>query len=614
METIAIYSRKSKFTGKGESIENQVQMCKEYIKQRLSKDIKIVIYEDEGFSGGTTDRPKFKEMIRDIKLKKINILICYRLDRISRNVADFSNTLEVLQENNCSFISIREQFDTSTPMGRAMIYIASVFAQLERETIAERVKDNMLELAKNGRWTGGKVPLGFISERVKYTDDAGLQREYSILKIDKEEIKFVEFLYEKYLELGSLHKLEVYITQNQLKSRNGIMFEKSSLKLILQNPIYVKANYEVITYLKENNWTVYGEPDNEHSLLSYNKTEQSFKNGKHTKVKKSENERFVAISNIEGFINPDLWLQVQRQFDKNRSKFPRLGKTHNALLVGKLICGQCKEYMLVQHGRVSKTTGKKLFYYTCSLKRKSHKKLCDNNNAKADYVENLVINSLKLLSKSKKKFINQLKISYKNKLKSTKASIEKLSLKKSLSEKKNQIDNLVLALSKGSEIEDILLEKIKSLKNDCIQIENKIKCVNNSAEEQKLNNINLDLIESIIDECSIIDKLPRDKQKRIIDILIDTIYWYGSGNGKGKIKIKFIGADEDTKEIVLSEEELQPKMLQFYSHSTCKINDFLLSFRKTKKNKGIRKCKIYRSLCRWKRKFYKIFVCSSKNG
>ncbi len=257
--------------------------------------------------------------------------------------------------------------------------------------------------------------------------------------------------------------------------------------------------------------------------------------------------------------------------------------------------------MLVQHGRVSKTTGKKLFYYTCSLKRKSHKKLCDNGNAKADYVENLVINSLKLLSKSKKKFINGLKILYKNKLKSNETSIERLSLEKSLNEKKNQIDNLVLALSKSSEIEDILLDKIKSLKNDCVEIENKIKNIETSTKEQKLNNINLSLIESIIDECSMIDQLSRNEQKRIIDILIDTIYWYGSGNGKGKIKIKFIGADENTKEIVLSEEKLQQRMLQFYSPSTCKINDFLLSFRKTKKTKGIGKGKIYRSLCRWKR-------------
>ena len=159
MKRVAIYSRKSKFTGKGDSIENQIEMCKEYITNTIGKDIEFTIYEDEGFSGGNLDRPRFKKLMAAIKSKKFDILVCYRLDRISRNVADFSSTLEVLQSNNCSFISIKEQFDTSSPMGRAMIYIASVFAQLERETIAERVKDNMLELAKNGKWTGGKLSL-----------------------------------------------------------------------------------------------------------------------------------------------------------------------------------------------------------------------------------------------------------------------------------------------------------------------------------------------------------------------------------------------------------------------------------------------------------------------
>ncbi|HGG0416567.1 TPA: recombinase family protein [Clostridium sporogenes] len=556
MKRVAIYSRKSKFTGIGDSIENQVEMCKQYLLQNTKENIEILIYEDEGFSGGTTDRPEFKKLIKDIKLKKINILICYRLDRISRNVADFSNTLEILQENNCSFISIREQFDTSTPMGRAMIYIASVFAQLERETIAERVRDNMLELAKNGRWTGGKIPLGFISRRIKYTDENNLQREYSILEKNDKEMKFVKILYKKYLELGSLHKLEGWIAENQLKSRNGIMFEKSTLKIILQNPIYVRANDNIINYLKNNDWNVYGKCDSLHSILTYNKTEQIKKNGKHTKILRPKKDRIAAISNIEGSIDAELWLKVQQQFHKNKNSFPRLGKTHNTLLAGKLRCGKCNEYMLVQHGRISKTTGKKLFYYTCSLKRKSHKKLCDNSNAKANYIETLVIKSLKLLSKSKKKFINQLKFSYKNKLKSSEIQIEKLSLEKSLNQKKKQIDNLVVALSKSNEIDDIILNKIKSLKSDCVQIENKLKVMENSIKGHKLNNINLKLIESIIDECSIIDSLPRDKQKKIIDILIDTIYWYGSGNGKGKFKIKFIGTDETSKEIVLSKEEL----------------------------------------------------------
>ena len=148
----AIYSRKSKFTGKGESIENQIQLCMDY-----GKNIGItefLVYEDEGFSGGSTDRPKFKDMLSDARNKKFDCLICYRLDRISRNVSDFSALIEELNKLGVSFISIKEQFDTSTPMGCAMMYISSVFAQLERETIAERVKDNMYELARTGRWLG----------------------------------------------------------------------------------------------------------------------------------------------------------------------------------------------------------------------------------------------------------------------------------------------------------------------------------------------------------------------------------------------------------------------------------------------------------------------------
>ncbi|MGH4125641.1 MAG: recombinase family protein [Clostridium sp.] len=571
MQTIAIYSRKSKFTGKGDSIENQIEMCKQYITQKMGKNVEFSIFEDEGFSGSTLERPQFKKLMKDIMGKKINALVCYRLDRISRNVADFSSTLTILQENNCAFISIKEEFDTTSPMGRAMIYIASVFAQLERETIAERVRDNMLELAKSGRWTGGKIPLGFISERIKYTDDMGLQREYSILKINKEEMDFVKFLYEKYLERGSLHKLEVYITENQLKSRNGIMFEKSSLKIILQNPIYVKSTKEIVDYLKNNSWIVYGEADNIHSLLTYNKTEQSIKNGKHAKILKSKDERFAAVSNIEGALEPELWLNVQNQFDINRDKFPRLGKTHNALLVGKLMCGECKKYMLIQHGRESKVTGEKAFYYTCSLKRKSHKKLCDNSNAIASYVDSLVIQSLKLLSKSKTDFVNQLKIISKNKIKSNQIFIEKHSLENSLLDKKKQIDTLVTTLSKCDGIEDIILDKIKSLKSDCSKIENTINDAENRTKKERLNSFNLNLIESMLNKCEMIDTFPRNEQKMIIDILIDCIYWYGTGNGKGKIVIKFIGTDdEDTNTVEISEEDLRQQMLQFGSHSmTC---------------------------------------------
>ena len=153
MKIVAIYSRKSKQTDKGESIETQINLCKDYIKRIFpNEEIKILLYnEGEGFSGGDSERKKFNELIRDAKNKKYNVLICYRLDRLARSVADFSDLIGELNNNNISFISVMEQFDTSTPMGRAMMYIASVFAQLEREIGAERIKDNMRELAMDCR-------------------------------------------------------------------------------------------------------------------------------------------------------------------------------------------------------------------------------------------------------------------------------------------------------------------------------------------------------------------------------------------------------------------------------------------------------------------------------
>lgn len=161
-DTIAIYSRKSRYTGKGESIGNQIDLCREYIRTHYGDAAAehAVVFEDEGFSGGNLNRPDFKKMMTAAKERKIRTIVVYRLDRISRNISDFSSLIEELGRLGIDFVSIRESFDTSSPMGRAMMYIASVFSQLERETIAERIRDNMHELAKTGRWLGVKTKTG----------------------------------------------------------------------------------------------------------------------------------------------------------------------------------------------------------------------------------------------------------------------------------------------------------------------------------------------------------------------------------------------------------------------------------------------------------------------
>lgn len=540
---IAIYSRKSKFTGKGDSIENQVQMCKDYaIANIKNKKLEFDIYEDEGFTGENLNRPKFKKLMS--KLKDYDVLICYRLDRISRTVSDFSSTLEILDSNNCDFISIKEQFDTSSPMGRAMIYIASVFAQLERETIAERVKDNMLELAKNGRWSGGRTPLGYKSETSSYLDNENAERTVVKLIQDEKELELVDLIYKTYLEQGSLHKTEVWFTQQGIKSNANILLEKTSLKVILQNPVYVKANKEVMDFMDNEGWNTYGEPDGIHGLLSYNKTEAIRINGKKTKRTKDKSEWIAAISSCEGVIDPKTWLAVQRQFTKNKDTFPHLGKTHNAILTGKLKCKNCGSNMIIQHGATSVKTGEKSFYYICSMKRRSKGEVCNVKNIKASNIEYSTLDQLEYLAKTKLDFLSNLKKKNNSNIANKDVKSKKLLLEKQLLEKQNQINNLVNKLSLDDDIADILILKIKSLKIELAAINADLEKLNNDIKINVTEDFNISFIESLLNRCLFIKDLSKIEQKQIIDVLITDIQYDGN---IGEAEMNLIGSESSKK-------------------------------------------------------------------
>lgn len=544
----AIYSRKSKFTGKGESIENQIQLCKEYATNQLRhmNIDEFLIYEDEGFSGGNTNRPEFQRLLDDAKSKKFGVLICYRLDRISRNVADFSTTLGTLQKYDIEFISIREQFDTSSPMGRAMIYIASVFAQLERETIAERVKDNMLELSKTGRWLGGTAPLGYDAEPITYFDADMNERKMVKLKAAPEELKIVKLIYAKYLELGSLSKVQTYLLQNNIRTKRGTDFEKTKLKIIITNPVYVKANNDVFEYLESEGITTCGMPDGEHGLLSYNKQKSAItESGKITRVYRDKSEWIAAVSSQMGIIEASDWIAAQELLASNREKTPNLGKTHNALLTGKLKCSKCGSTMQVSHGHMSKKTGDKIYYYACAMKKFSKGVRCDNKNAKVAEVDTVVINYLKELALKKKELISSL-IAQNKKSKITSSYLDKeKSLKKSIEEKEKQIENLMNKLSLDDDISDLIIVKIKNLKNEIKELNQeieKLSTLNSQFDEEALN---LSFIELMLDKCSIIDTLSKDEIKLLMDTLIEKAIWNGDDH---TLDIDFIGSDKEIEE------------------------------------------------------------------
>lgn len=377
---IAIYSRKSKYTGKGESIGNQVELCKNYLKTKYDMNLKeVLIYEDEGYTGANTKRPEFQKMLKDIKAKKIKTVICYRLDRISRNVMDFCNLKDELSDYNVSFISIREDFDTSTPMGSAMLLITSVFAQLERDTIAERIRDNMLELAKTGRWLGGHTPFGFQSDEIEKVSVDGKKRKLFKLKPIETEEKVYHLICNKYIELKSLTQLETYLIQNDIKTRNNIYFSRMALRSILTNPVYATADEDTLKYFKDKNADIFNEErfDGKHGLMVYNKTIQ--KTGKAKKMRNIE-DWIVAVGKHKGFITGRQWIEIQTLLDNNAEKRYRKPAVNNALLSGILYCTNCGSYMRPKLNCAIDEDGNRSFSYMCELKEKSRCKKCNSKN------------------------------------------------------------------------------------------------------------------------------------------------------------------------------------------------------------------------------------------
>lgn len=249
---IFIYSRKSKWTGRGESIENQVQMCRDYIERYIpeAQNADIRVFEDEGYSGKNTKRPEFQKMMKEVKQGKCKYLVCYKLDRMGRNIIDIASLVEELNHLKVSFISVKESFDTSTPLGKTMLYIAGIFAQMEREQIAERVKDNMMMLAKNGRWLGGNTPLGFVSQKdEKVQIDDKIKTSYR-LKEDAEEMKIIHFIFQEFQEKQSLIKVVEYFLKNDIFTKRGKEYSTTAIKDILTNPVYCIADEDAYEYFE----------------------------------------------------------------------------------------------------------------------------------------------------------------------------------------------------------------------------------------------------------------------------------------------------------------------------------------------------------------------------
>src|SRR6478672_3040990 len=195
----AIYTRVSTEHGLDQefnSLDAQYDAASAYIKSQAHAGWTLIRsrYDDGGYSGGSTDRPDLQKLLEDIRARKIDVIVVYKVDRLTRSLADFAKLVELFDAHGVSFVSVTQQFNTTTSMGRLTLNVLLSFAQFEREVTSERIRDKIAASKRKGLWVGGMVPLGYASANKK-------------LVVVPEEAERVRLIFQRYQDLGSLDKV-----------------------------------------------------------------------------------------------------------------------------------------------------------------------------------------------------------------------------------------------------------------------------------------------------------------------------------------------------------------------------------------------------------------------
>ena len=543
-DVIAIYSRKSKFTGKGESIGNQVELCKEYIRLHYGDKAaeNAVVFEDEGFSGGNLNRPDFKKMMDEAHRQAFKAIVVYRLDRISRNISDFSNLIEELSRLGIDFVSIREQFDTNSPMGRAMMYISSVFSQLERETIAERIRDNMHELAKTGRWLGGTTPTGYTSESVKTVTVDGKSKRACKLALVPEEASIVRMIYNLYADLDSLTLVEAELLRQNIKTKTGRDYTRFSIKGILQNPVYLIADPDAYQYFVEKESDLFSELsdfDGEHGILAYNRTDQA--KGRAT-VYLPPSEWIVSVGQHPGLIMGKAWIRVQESLERNKSKGYRKPRSNEALLTGLLYCS-CGARMYPKLTNRKMSNGETIYPYVCKMKERSKRTRCNRRNANGNILDVAIVEQIKKLAEDDSGFLAQLEKSrrfYTGNRNEYDAQLEALRKEQALAEKK--IDGLVDSMAElpAGAARARVAQRIEDLSAEVETRMARISELEGLVSQKTVNDEEFDVLRQLLVMFrDTIDTMSVEQKRAAIRTLVRKVIWDGQS-----VHVVLFGAEE----------------------------------------------------------------------
>lgn len=335
------------------TLDNQRDSCLSYIESQKSQGWRVFkIYEDSGQSGGSLNRPAMRQLIEDIKKKRIQVVVVYKIDRLTRNHKDFYALLEILNEHEVKFVSTTQHFDTASPAGRLLLHIMLEFAQFEREMAQERTYDKRLAMARKGMYCGGRVPLGYDSKDKK-------------LVVNPEEAEIVRLSFELYPKLGSVgrvaerlnemgYRTKKFYVQGK-KATGSTKFDKKKVSTILANPLYIGK----IRFKARDKEYLF---DGEHKpILTDKKLWDSVQN--------------ILVSNRE----------THKTFKQNK---------YEMLFLGLIRCGVCGSQMTNSSKRKN---GKVYLYYRCVEAIARGKDTCSVRTLAADEIENFLIHEFKEL-------------------------------------------------------------------------------------------------------------------------------------------------------------------------------------------------------------------------
>ena len=357
----AVYTRKSTEEGLDQefnTLDAQREAAEAYIASQKNEGWHCLPehYDDGGFSGGNMDRPALDRLLADIKAGKVDCVIVYKVDRLSRSLLDFAKIMEVFDQQHVAFVSVTQQFNTSAPMGRLVLNVLLSFAQFEREIIGERIRDKIAAQRRKGKWSGGRPVLGYDVDRSTSSPK---------LAINAIEANRVRQIFDLYLKLGSLLPVvedlarrgwcnKTWMTKKG-KPKGGQPFDKGSLYSLLTNPLYIgKVKHKTNLY------------DGEH----------------------------------EAILSPEKFRKVQSQLQHNgRTGGIEVRNRYGALLKRLIFCKACGHAMVhTFNGR-----GRKQYrYYTCTRAIKSGHSSCPSKSLPAAEIERFVVDQIRGIANDSK--------------------------------------------------------------------------------------------------------------------------------------------------------------------------------------------------------------------